>query len=374
MLQSLDTFTLSVGSILASSAFGTVFVALWLRRRSERHLLYWAGSSWLYAAIIVVLHWPIARQMAIAGPVFALMGVSDILIVAGVYKLDRGHAFARWMIIPVVSTALGRILPPLLRIDPGRPAADVIEAIGLAIGMGISGIALLRAERGKAGSRGRKIAGAALLAYLPGYLAIIVLRLGYPDAMAMMQRIPLLMDQMLLGVLNLGLLAIPAERAHERLRLAASLDPLTGAWNRDGLARFGPTLLRPGSAVIAIDIDYFKTINDRHGHSAGDQVLVALARNVKQLVEPQQGALFRLGGDEFVAIVPECGFADAERIADSLRHFKQEPGDLPHSTLSIGIALVGRTAPGIEEAIKSADAALYRAKALGRNRAALFAA
>ncbi|RVT94356.1 GGDEF domain-containing protein [Sphingomonas crocodyli] len=196
---------------------------------------------------------------------------------------------------------------------------------------------------------------------------MIVISLWYPQSSALLPRIPMLSDQLLLGILNLSLLAIPAERARERLQAAASRDPLTGAWNRDGLARFGADLVGPGAAVLAIDVDHFKAINDDHGHGSGDDVLVAVADTANSLVAPQKGAVFRIGGDEFLAILPRCDAAKSRQIADRLRRFDQGDG-LPDCTLSIGIALVETPTLDVEAAIRSADDALYRAKALGRDR------
>jgi diguanylate cyclase (GGDEF)-like protein len=371
MLQSLDIFTLGVCSILASGAFGTVFFVLWQRRRSERHLLHWAWSNWLYAAVLLTLFVSGSGSPLVATACFALMGVSDVLVVSGVYRVDEARPLRSWMIIPPLATAMTHVMPALLGKQAGSVSADVIEALGLAVAIGLCGVAILQ-ERGQlASSRGRRIAGFAMLAYLPGYAAVIVIRIWFPESSALLPRIPILSDQILLGLLNLGLLAIPNERAHERLRIAASRDPLTGAWNRTGLAMLGPSLLQAGGAVVAIDIDLFKAINDKYGHAAGDEVLVAVAEAARSLVEPMQGALFRIGGDEYIAIAPQCDAQEALHLADRLRRSAHGAPGLPPWTLSIGIALIGNGPMEVEQAIKCADMALYRAKALGRDRVQL---
>jgi diguanylate cyclase (GGDEF)-like protein len=370
MIPSLDIFTLGLCSTLASSAFGAVFFVLWRRRPEERYLLHWAMSSWIYAVILVALYSPAGHYLASATLLFALMGLTDILIVSGVYSFGGEQPFRRWMVVPVLATSLGHALPLLLH----SPHAEAWRALGLGIAMGLSGLAVMREGGRLSPSWGRRIAGGALLTYLPGYLCVIAMGLWFPQTQTMLPLIPMIADQMLLGVLNLGLLAIPAERAHEHLRTAASRDPLTGAWNREGLARFGPDLVQPGGAVIAIDIDHFKAINDAHGHGSGDQVLMAVADAAESLVRQRGGAVFRTGGDEFVAIVPRCDAAAGQRIADRLRHANDSDDGLPPWTLSIGIAIVGAKAPDVDDAIKCADEALYRAKAMGRNRAQLIAA
>jgi diguanylate cyclase (GGDEF)-like protein len=368
MLHSLDIFTLGVCSMLASGAFGTVFFVLWHRRPPERHLLHWAWSNWLYVFVLLALYTSGTGHPALGAIFLALMGLSDVLVVTGVYRAEEVRPFRLWMIIPPLAAASTHLAPAFLGEQNGSVVTDVIQALGLAIAMGLCGITVLREHGQLAPSRGRRIAGFAMLAYLPGYVAVIVIRIWFPESNALLPRIPIVSDQILLGILNLGLLAIPNERAHERLRIAASRDPLTGAWNRAGLANLAPHLLQSGGAVVAIDIDLFKSINDRHGHATGDGVLVCVAEAARSLVDPMHGALFRIGGDEFIAIVPKCNQQDAAYFADQLRRIAHGASGLPPWTLSIGIALIQTGPVDVEQAIKHADTALYRAKALGRDR------
>jgi diguanylate cyclase (GGDEF)-like protein len=373
MFESLDIFTLGLCSTLANGAFGAVFFTLWRRWPGERHLLHWAMSGWVYAAVLIAFYSPLGNSLFATGILFALVGLSDVLVVSGLNHLDGQPPFRRWMAIPLLPASLGYLIPALFGLDEGSALAEAGEALGLGLAMGSCGIAVLHEGRGITASAGRRIAGFALLAYLPAYLTVVIVGIWFPESSAMLLRIPMMADQLLLSILNLGLLAIPAERAQERLQLAASRDPLTGVWNRDGLARLGPDLLRAGGAVIAIDIDHFKAINDEHGHRSGDDVLIAVASAAEGFVERQGGAVFRTGGDEFVAIVPRCDAVGGQRIADRLLQAEGDGSELPRWTLSIGIALVQRDAPVVDDAIKSADDALYRAKTLGRNRAQLIA-
>ncbi|RVT94355.1 hypothetical protein [Sphingomonas crocodyli] len=142
MLQSLDIFTLGVCSTLASSAFGTVFFALWRRDPAERHLLHWALSSWIYAVVLVGLFASVGHSLALGAMFFALMGFTDILVVSGVYRLNGETPFRRWMIVPILAPPIGHSLPILLGVADHSPLAEVSEAIGLAIAMGLSGLAV----------------------------------------------------------------------------------------------------------------------------------------------------------------------------------------------------------------------------------------
>ncbi len=175
-------------------------------------------------------------------------------------------------------------------------------------------------------------------------------------------------------MLDLGLLAMPGERAQARLREAALRDPLTGAWNRGGLASLAPRLLRPGNAVLVLDVDHFRGINDRHGHGIGDRVLTALVESART-VPPATGAeIARLGGDEFVMVLPESSRAESSWLADevrqTLRRRLNRMPDLPPCTISLGVAAIEPGDRDFTQAVERADGALYRAKAQGRDRVA----
>ena len=154
----------------------------------------------------------------------------------------------------------------------------------------------------------------------------------------------------------------------------ASTDALTGAFNRrrldSELARMHDVSKQsPDHAMLAIDIDHFKKVNDTHGHGVGDQVLRGVAAEIL-LRKRKDDKLFRVGGEEFVLLLlPNCGAEDALRIADELRG-RIESADLCVGrpvTVSIGVAtrLAGES---LANWSARADAALYRAKREGRNR------
>jgi diguanylate cyclase (GGDEF)-like protein len=158
----------------------------------------------------------------------------------------------------------------------------------------------------------------------------------------------------------------------------ALVDPLTGLFNRRmfdavaGLELSRARRHRSALTVVLIDIDHFKAVNDRHGHAAGDAVLVAVARQLKSLMR-REDLLARFGGEEFALLLPQLPLAATLRQAERLREAIERldvavHGALIKVTVSIGIATVGQGEPSIEAALAAADAALYRAKAAGRNR------
>ena len=151
-------------------------------------------------------------------------------------------------------------------------------------------------------------------------------------------------------------------------------DPLTGAYNRRHLAQQLALLTRPGSDVyvmnvlLAIDVDHFKLINDRHGHAAGDAVLVDLVAALSAR-KRQSDMLFRTGGEEFVLLLPRTSALDARQVAEALRARIADTALLPGHpiTVSIGVG-VQQPQHNADAWLDAADRALYQAKHNGRNR------
>jgi diguanylate cyclase (GGDEF)-like protein len=171
-------------------------------------------------------------------------------------------------------------------------------------------------------------------------------------------------------------------RAREALRFEALHDPLTGLMNRRALmqqlAREVARSDRSGKplSVLMSDVDHFKSINDTHGHFAGDFVLKEVAQRMLHSVRPYDG-VGRYGGEEFIVILPECDSRTAMIIAERLRRaICREPiladGKQILLTLSTGVAGSDQH-PGArgEDLIRCSDTALYRAKRAGRNRTVL---
>ncbi len=173
--------------------------------------------------------------------------------------------------------------------------------------------------------------------------------------------------------------ALARLRTEQQMRHEAVHDPLTGLANRTLLRdRLEHALARSqreedkATGVLFVDLDNFKQVNDAFGHAAGDAVLVELGRRLKTAVRPAD-TVARLGGDEFVVVCEEVDADAVLHLGDRLLAAIREPvkvADVVHRlTASIGIAL-GRTDP--DALLGDADAAVYQAKAAGRDRAELF--
>jgi diguanylate cyclase (GGDEF)-like protein len=180
-------------------------------------------------------------------------------------------------------------------------------------------------------------------------------------------------------VLALSLLGVGLVREHAEavLRRAAATDDLTGVLNRRALlAGAGEGIAaarRDGqpAALLLFDLDHFKSINDRFGHSVGDQTLRTFARIAAQAIR-QTDVFGRLGGEEFAAFLAGADARTAHRIAERIRaDFSRTvlAPDWPAPTVSVGIAEI---APGsildVDSLLIRADQALYQAKRAGRDR------
>jgi diguanylate cyclase (GGDEF)-like protein len=158
--------------------------------------------------------------------------------------------------------------------------------------------------------------------------------------------------------------------------LRAATDPLTGLANRralnDTIKRMLAQAARTGGSLsaIALDLDHFKQINDRHGHDRGDEVLAAAGAALTATLRVSD-FVARAGGEEFVVLLPDTGLDGAVVVAENLRAALQAlavPGLDGPVTGSFGVAVYPEDAPDADELLRRADRALYAAKANGRNR------
>jgi diguanylate cyclase (GGDEF)-like protein len=179
---------------------------------------------------------------------------------------------------------------------------------------------------------------------------------------------------------NFSFLSLMIQRMVRHLRHLSSHDALTGLFNRraleSALMREWQRAERTGRpwAVVTLDLDHFKLINDRHGHPVGDAVLAEAARRFRRIAR-QSDVVARNGGEEFVVLMPEASLDGARRAAERmLAELRRLPVELPGLSLpctaSAGVAQVAARDNRAEDALERADRALYRAKQQGRDRVA----
>lgn len=175
---------------------------------------------------------------------------------------------------------------------------------------------------------------------------------------------------------------LEAKRLMETLRESTMRDPMTGLHNRRFLEESVDTLIgqaqrrKCSMAFMMLDLDYFKMVNDTYGHDAGDAVLKALAKLLKQLVRASD-IVIRYGGEEFLILLQETNAADADAVAEKIRAAVadlkvQTSGGILQKTISIGISSFPDDSDTFWQALKFADVALYHAKETGRNRVVRF--
>ncbi|MDT0506726.1 diguanylate cyclase [Novosphingobium sp. MMS21-SN21R] len=176
-----------------------------------------------------------------------------------------------------------------------------------------------------------------------------------------------LSDSMSLALSNISL--------REKLRTQSLRDPLTGLYNRrymeDALERFVSLGSRSGgsTAVVMLDLDNFKKLNDENGHAKGDAVLRDVAAQIVGCLRPSD-VVCRYGGEELVAILPDCSLDDAMEKAELLRE-RINSLSASHEcaiSASLGVASVPETATSATDVLPISDAALYAAKKAGKNR------
>jgi diguanylate cyclase (GGDEF)-like protein len=174
------------------------------------------------------------------------------------------------------------------------------------------------------------------------------------------------------------LLAMAKERTEYRHRTAAMVDPLTGLANRRSFLYDGNELAKRhatnkrSTAVMLIDLDHFKSINDRFGHAIGDRVLQVFAETARANLRSTD-IIGRLGGEEFAAVLYDVSREKAVALAERIRStFAEVAGEVDGrpvaATVSIGLVVNGEKQLDVGELLGQADQALYYAKERGRNR------
>ena len=184
-------------------------------------------------------------------------------------------------------------------------------------------------------------------------------------------------NALMIIAITVGLLMLSAERLRSEFEQLATRDSLTGALARRVLIEACEQELarcrrhRRSMALLLMDIDHFKSVNDTHGHQMGDRVLIDFVSRVSALLR-RPDLLARFGGEEFVVLLPETGLEEAEAVAGRILARVAETGaGLPPVTVSIGVTVNRPDEAQLDTLLARADRALYKAKEAGRNRVAV---
>jgi diguanylate cyclase (GGDEF)-like protein len=276
-------------------------------------------------------------------------------------------------------------------------SAETLDRIGFCVGLALGGVLLATTLNSLTGDS--SITGQSFLAF-PVLWAASHLRRGavvlatsiavVADALSLYLLLPA--EEATTSLLFFGavlvVMAVMLVRGNERqeqlvaaLQEQARVDALTGLVNRrvfdEALAETVTGWTPAGTALVLIDVDSFKTINDSYGHPVGDRALVHLARILREQVRADDAVLSRLGGDELAVLLPGCDAAVAARRAEQLHDVvRSSPLPLPDGTLltvsiSLGVAHLPQGAGDLTALYSAADRALYEAKRGGRGRVAV---
>ncbi|HTV93556.1 MAG TPA: GGDEF domain-containing protein [Verrucomicrobiae bacterium] len=221
----------------------------------------------------------------------------------------------------------------------------------------------------------------AALAIANAARAVYVLLRGDPTitliSNGLMQSIVLAVDYVGLFGTSLGFILMTKERADNELIRTASLDSLTGLFNRRSFMELAQRELHRAerqhlqTSVLMLDLDHFKDVNDTYGHSTGDFVLASFADVLRSGLRPFD-IVGRYGGEEFCVLLPGTGIGEATTIAERIRNIAGQSRveartvTIPY-TVSIGVVQAPPRVIRLEDLVDRADKALYQAKASGRN-------
>lgn len=367
---------LTTGTLLVAAA-----MTLWERKaqvQRARELGLFAAAYAVFA-VGCVLAMNRGLLPGVAGPAVTnvVMMLGYFLALQGVLALDGKRLH------PGLVTALLAAIAAAWFAAGGAAASlfwNHVSAFPIAIVCAFAALSLLRSPTA-AGLRSRPIAIAAFTCHALFYAArtfaapFLAARYGH-DTLSIIAEITMYEAVLFIVTMSMSVLALVREEDRARLLATARTDFLTGLCNRQGFFELAPARLsqaahKPSSTLLAIDLDHFKTINDRYGHEAGDRVLKLFADIVREIACPKALSA-RLGGEEFAVLLPGSSIDEAHVVGRSVaarfaEAVAQHDGLGIPATVSIGLAeSVGSGDLGT--LLAEADRALYRAKMAGRNR------
>ena len=380
------TITLACGA-LAALALATAL--MWLLLADELFLYYAAmtGLEALYLAYFSGegFHWPLLSAASALAPYawnvpVALCGATAYLFAREIAELrhfsPRVYRVFGWLAVAFAALAvanLGRL------IGLGAPIAALGNVMFLASGPFVLVIAFLAWRRGSTSAGWFLCAWSLLEAFaIVSALWLLSSRATSNDALFYYGLPAAMVAAAVLTALGVADRLRLQRRALTEAERRARTDPLTGVLNRRSLLERLEAICRTARAeslpvaVLFIDLDFFKTINDTYGHAAGDVCLASLIPPIQAELR-HSDIIGRYGGEEFIAVLTGADVAAAQPIAERIRARVEEVrvagfGELIQLTCSIGVASSNSLVGGGAALIAQADAAVYAAKRGGRNR------
>jgi diguanylate cyclase (GGDEF)-like protein len=380
--MAIDNFTLVIASGAVICVLGALFVYLW--RKDRAPWFAWLAGTYICGAAAAGLYGPRGNIPNIAsmgaGTAMLLIGLSCLWTASRVFS---GRKVIWWALVAAPSVWMASFVIPGFTGMLG--VRVVLASIPAATFFFLAAFELWRDRADKLPSRAPAIAfhisGGVFFAFRIFSVAVLPFPIGgqamHPVAMAVFNLITFV-HALFLSVL---MISLTKERRENEQRALAESDALTGLPNRRAFGTEAERLLRRQKnsrtplALLILDLDHFKSINDRFGHDAGDRVLVefgaVLSKNLRA-----SDFRFRMGGEEFCCLLPGLTLREAQAVAERICEAFQATqvevlGGTVRGTVSIGISSTDICGYALEDLLNEADAATYEAKATGRNRAVL---
>ena len=379
----LDIYTVLIASCAAATLLGMQFLYFWFRDRNAMWLAWWA-SPFLVTAVAIVLR----LQRGFVDD-FIAIGISNALLFLAFGLAWQGaRVFSRrkplvliMLIVPAAWLAL--CAWPVFMGNLG--ARVVVGSLALTLFAALAAFELWRGRKERLPS----LMPAVIL--LSSLSVFMIVRMLLIDIMAFpIGAKPI--DGTAAGIFNfivffhtisitVLMISLTKERREAEQRAFAQSDPLTGLANRRAFVDDARRLIvrhqhsEQPLSVLVLDLDHFKSVNDRFGHEAGDRVLIGFASVVKNCLRPDD-LFYRMGGEEFCCLLPDVKAKDAKAIAERIctevetAHFDTIGGRV-RATVSVGAASSELSGYDLDLLLSEADSAVYEAKATGRNRAVL---
>ena len=373
--------TLLAITVFTSGLAGCLLLLSWLQHRRIFALALW-GSAFIIAAIATVLI-VVARDTI---PDFWSIVIGNAILAAAYGLIWSGARNFEGKRVSIVLTLAGALVwLAACSIGPIYAAPEARATVMAAIAIVYALLTVRELWRG----RGDGLWRWPIMLLLLAHAAAVPVRI--PLVGSLVGHYPIHPELLTFALFEALFLCICAaylfvslvkDRIAARHQNVSLIDPLTSVANRRGFLQAGERLMirtrftnRP-AALLTFDLDRFKGINDKYGHPAGDTVLVTFCQLATSQLRPND--LFgRMGGEEFASLLPDTDWQNALRLAERLRAaFEATPhasAEGPFTaTVSVGVATSDDASFDLSALLVAADQALYRAKALGRNRVELW--
>jgi diguanylate cyclase (GGDEF)-like protein len=361
---------------------GCLLLLSWIQHRRQPALGVWAAGFFtasIAAALIVVARGEIPNFWSVVVG-NAVLAVSYGILWSGARTFERKRVS-----IPLASVGV-MIWLGACAVSPIYARPEARASVMTAVGICYTLLAVLELWRGRGDGAWRY----PILVLLLGHAALIPIRIPiagawkHPDPADVDLATFMIFEVAFVSVCGAYLLGgLVKDHIAASFRRASLTDPLTGITNRRGFFEIGERLLawarfgKEPIALVMFDLDRFKSVNDKFGHAAGDEVLIAFCNLAAKQFRPDD--LFaRIGGEEFVALLPNTLVQDALWLAERVRatiemasHTVEDK--VVRMTVSVGIASLNEGTGALNALLSDADKALFRAKAAGRNRVELSA-